>query len=340
MNLPSRVPSTDLNHARLQSNGWCFAFAAADLFSYKTGTDVSATAIAAAYYHHAPVIERSLSKTLQNYGESIWSHKSIKTSDKEGGHITRVLRTVIDDGFVCAENGVRSQFGNIGDVSIDVYLEMMDKIEAAYWDLDDMDLEDFDDPSFTSTKAVQDGCIKNETLQASRIIFPGLELKDLVRVAQRSSRETFFYDLTRWGCKATRIPRGKQKYQTRRVDLMNREDADEKSAGDAGVKAIHEQLSKGNPVIISYSQNGLFDPAFSYRSMIRNNRPNPSEIDHASSVMGRRWNPSKQECEYQIKNSWGTDCSLYSPAYECKYGLIWASESQISDFVGEVTWLE
>ena len=50
---------------------------------------------------------------------------------------------------------------------------------------------------------------------------------------------------------------------------------------------------------------------------------------HTTLLMGRRYNSSNQECQYLIKNSYGTDCSSYDPRHQCEGGYIWVSESSL-----------
>ncbi len=42
---------------------------------------------------------------------------------------------------------------------------------------------------------------------------------------------------------------------------------------------------------------------------------------HASSIIGRRSN--RGQCQYLIKNSWGSSCSGYDPRTECEGGKLW-----------------
>lgn len=54
--------------------------------------------------------------------------------------------------------------------------------------------------------------------------------------------------------------------------------------------------------------------------------------EHASTIIGRRWDSEKNQCEYLIKNTWGTECKnkgrhLYDPFFlmknRCENGNIW-----------------
>ena len=47
---------------------------------------------------------------------------------------------------------------------------------------------------------------------------------------------------------------------------------------------------------------------------------------HTSLLMGRRFNSETQECQYLIKNSYGTDCSSYDHRNQCEAGYIWVGQ--------------
>lgn len=48
---------------------------------------------------------------------------------------------------------------------------------------------------------------------------------------------------------------------------------------------------------------------------------------HTTLLTGRRFNAESGECQYLIKNSYGTDCSSYDPRHQCEGGNIWVNES-------------
>jgi len=50
---------------------------------------------------------------------------------------------------------------------------------------------------------------------------------------------------------------------------------------------------------------------------------------HTTILVGRRFDAKTQECQYLIKNSYGTDCSEYDYRHQCDGGNIWVSEHSL-----------
>ncbi len=88
-------------------------------------------------------------------------------------------------------------------------------------------------------------------------------------------------------------------------------------------KYINENLSKKNPTIIGYNA-----------ARLQNINTEDSER-HASVIVGRRFNKDAQNCEYLIRNSWGSSCAMYDPVLDCKDGHIWVPKEILTrDEVG------
>lgn len=84
---------------------------------------------------------------------------------------------------------------------------------------------------------------------------------------------------------------------------------------------VSEQLETGRLVGLDYDSRILLNSS--------NRGFKISEL-HTSSIVGRRWNPAQQACQFLIRNSYGEDCSVrYDPSYECDAGNVWLGESQI-----------
>ena len=338
VDLGARVPDMSMGSARLQSTGWCFALAAADLISIRTGQAVSGSALALAYYNHAPVVGEDVISTLRNYGHSWWTRHSFKSTNREGGFSERVLQTAINDGFVCSEASFPSQYGDAGQLSMDSYIELLDAVESAHEDLRDINPEELPHEGSCTSEL-------SKRVEAAKILFPRLDLEDLVKVARRSESETFLYELSRWGCDAIPLRgNGGKPLKVRHLALSKRTDRFEMTAGRAGVAAIHEQLSRSNPVMIAYPGEALTDPRFAIRTSRKLKNIPDMRANHASVLVGRRWNPEAQngrgECEYQLKNSWGTGCSSYHKSLDCDRGVVWVGSEFMSDLIDQVTWLE
>jgi hypothetical protein len=50
---------------------------------------------------------------------------------------------------------------------------------------------------------------------------------------------------------------------------------------------------------------------------------------HTTLLMGRRFNSNSNECQYLIKNSYGTDCTSYDHRHQCEDGYVWVSEASL-----------
>jgi hypothetical protein len=82
---------------------------------------------------------------------------------------------------------------------------------------------------------------------------------------------------------------------------------------DLLVADLDHFLDKDEPVLVFY------DGAMLKNKSGKINR----NYNHVSTVIGRKYNPEKKQCEYLIRNSWGTDCKDYPPQYNCKEGNVW-----------------
>ena len=90
----------------------------------------------------------------------------------------------------------------------------------------------------------------------------------------------------------------------------------------AGNTAINRVLEKGEPIYLAYHSSVLMNGINIPNSVYYNS----GESSHASVITGRRFNPETNKCEYLIKNSYGTGCSLYARNLECENGQIWLPE--------------
>ncbi len=82
---------------------------------------------------------------------------------------------------------------------------------------------------------------------------------------------------------------------------------------------INKQLNRDNIVAIDYSSKILKNA----------NHRNPLSSLHTSSIVGRRFNKTNNQCEYLIRDSHGTDCSQYDQTWSCEAGNIWIDEASL-----------
>jgi hypothetical protein len=130
------------------------------------------------------------------------------------------------------------------------------------------------------------------------------------------------------------------------------EDAYEPGEGWSQAKLMHERLLKPNPqpIGISYCAEILTTKDHSIAGVrhqgnelnCRADSANPKSIhtNHGSVVIGQRWNPETNKCQFLVRNSWGDGCAQYSwgpiktadsnPPYPgCERGQIWVDEDAL-----------
>jgi len=94
-------------------------------------------------------------------------------------------------------------------------------------------------------------------------------------------------------------------------------------------ECIDKALASGSALYISYNGSVLEDPNI-YQS----------SANHASSIVGRRFNQDTKVCEYLVRNSWGEKCDKYSRNYTCEKGNIWIPRALLMKHTGQAAYLE
>ena len=61
--------------------------------------------------------------------------------------------------------------------------------------------------------------------------------------------------------------------------------------------------------------------------------------NHFTTVIGRKYNNSSKQCEYHLRSSFGTNCSIYKPEVKanCIDGNIWIGEKDLRKYLKDVT---
>ena len=131
--------------------------------------------------------------------------------------------------------------------------------------------------------------------------------KQIAEILGRSSMETFMQELVKENCK--------EKISLDGLEMQSWE-TDRKIKPDFIVKKLNESLDKKEPAGIDY-----------YFKMIN---PDDDDGTHASLVVGRRFNPKTEMCEYQVRNSWGKNVSNFGRSVVHEDGLYWVNEAELS----------
>ena len=107
---------------------------------------------------------------------------------------------------------------------------------------------------------------------------------------------------------------------------------------DRVMSTIDTQLNHGKILSISYNAHFLATENYTHGSKnIFNSAPN-----HASTVVGRRFNEATGACDYLIRNSWGNSCSEYIEEYkdQCSNGQIWVPAYELRENLSRIIYLE
>lgn len=261
--------------------GWCYAYAASDLVSFRLNKRVSAAALHSS--NRNPFLQQ------------------LSEKDKSGGHIKEAIEFSLDfrKGF-CLESEVRSsEFGfsesqNLKDLVLKVE-ELKNKAKA------------------------NQPCDMERTLGASPLLSDLKKFLPTLEVAQFATQN--WEQLIASACK--------NKVQLPKFDIIK-----QTTAINEAQTVIDNQLNKNSICGISYSLSKLVG-----RTDLE---------DHASVVIGRRWNEKVQQCEYLVRNSWGKNCKfkgrddLYCDKNKdgTDNGHFWVGEERLKNSLKGATYVE
>jgi hypothetical protein len=147
----------------------------------------------------------------------------------------------------------------------------------------------------------------------------------LVSIIAESSVRNVVYDINTAACANKRIsaPAG--------LTMQGASNTGQDIVSPNGVLAqIDTQLNQKNPVAIMYGSIALRD----------RHSPYMWAADHASIIVGRKWNPVTHDCDYLIRNSWGKGDSRYDSFYQSEAGNIWVPKEEIFKSVAAIDYLQ
>jgi hypothetical protein len=276
------------------SIGWCYGYTAADLIShylYKTkgkvlskntpnadyrlrSFSVSAMGISTAYNEiQKPKYANSIrGKTLSQL-----SAKKIKVI-AEGGSITEAIMAGKQRG-ICFEKDVSSEdYGYVEDFrcAIKNQCKISDVLNLIY-ELPGKNLN----------------C---QNLTNIHKMFSSLNLASIKKVLSTSARENAVANLVNANCNT--------RFKDSFFELNGAPETESltlsKTQTSAGMmQLLDRQLDNGTPVGIMYYSDFLYNDVSS------------KKLQHASSIVGKRFNPTTCEVEYILRNSIGTGCGYY-----------------------------
>lgn len=270
------------------SVGWCYAYTASDLLSHALGKKVSAVQMAGLFN------DKLLGRIMSSGGE--------------GGYVVSTLEAAQKNG-VCLESELPSEDYDYSKMAsgLSTLFQHTRKLGAHYSQRVSKttygkDAETNWEPKFTKEQVKASLCLDFQPiLEAYQYLFPKLSIDHISELLLKSGTHAFT-EMTK-SCTA-------QKDEALSSLTIKREWRNSRL-----YPAIDEQLDKGNILGISY-----------HAGMLENSEKGGFIVNHASSIVGRRFNEETMSCEYLLRNSWGTTCSGYSEDYECKKGHVWIGE--------------
>lgn len=271
-----------LNFASSQGNKnqSCYAYAAADLVSFKLGRPISAI-------------------DLQNTFEQSWPGKTLLLLTHERGLPQWAIEEGMKKGF-CSDEKVRSSNG----VRVSFKSKIISDFKKTLLDLKQLQSKLSELPS--------DHRYEYAYCQASKIeglsyFFPKMNLNEVANILIETESDEIKNRLIEYSCEKNRIQ-------------GNFEVMSSWGFGSRFLKKVSQvtddQLDQGNAIVLGFRG-----------SLLKNIYT--SEGEHAAMIMGRRWDSERNQCEYLIKNTWGTDCKkprLYDPFFlmgRCENGNLW-----------------
>jgi hypothetical protein len=158
---------------------------------------------------------------------------------------------------------------------------------------------------------------KNDEKEA----FKGLSDK-VIQIIDKLSAEKRSAALLDILCKNRKPIKGKYSAATLRI-------SEEGVKPEMLIDQIDKILEKDEPLAIIYSSK-LLKNGVNFKK---------GEFDHASNVIGRKFNKVSGQCEYLIKNTWGEKCkNTYSLA--CDDGNYWVPRTALKNNIYTVDYLE
>lgn len=301
------------------SAGLCFAYAAADLASFKTGKDVSPVGIAIAYYKD---IYRS--ETEKSWGQWLMEGSNPEKLDliDGGGNLAQ--------GFMSAKrNGMclDKDFGKTSHHTLTSFEDKEDIWARGEFSTAELDLlKEVEKLAATSDvtgkmekiEKMKDIKSCSQSGQALKTLFPSVNISDLTEVINESTEETAIFNTYDRFCAANKI--------------NITEDVTEVYMGkdnSTTMTTLDQELNRGNIAGITYYAGMLYSPRAGFFG------------PHGSTIVGRRFNEESGVCEYLLRNSWGGRCSDYKrfnkDSYPCEDGHLWIPADLIQKHTYSVT---
>lgn len=290
--------------------GWCFAYTAADMLSYKLGKNVSALDLALNSFEYSRLKVRDWNRIGELYSDQFDPNNPITNGD--GGSVFQSFLSTELIGGVCLEENLSSYSGDAQELS-----EILNFFNG--------DLSFFKN---SISEAMQENPEEFSSIVCRAVgegfnsLFPGDNMQDLERAIADPEAKDIFLAIARKRCQGRRQAFDFDYVSVGFAGPSAGNDVESKPTSQEGFSAtIDEALDAGAIAGIFYN------PIFMVRAEVDDAQARV--FSHASTVVGRKWNSEKKSCEYLIRNSWGSTCDHYNNDVKCEAGNIWVSEAQL-----------
>lgn len=280
------------------SIGWCYGFAASDLLTHylhkSKGRNVKGNVDWADYRLKAFSVSPMAIASMYNQGKksdysSMLKNRSVLELERlkmkvvaEGGTISGALEVAKERGF-CYERDVSSEdFSYVNDYRCAVknHCNIGEILNIVY----------------ESPKS-KIGCNDLFTIQK---VFPALNINSIKNVLVRSAKQDALANLVNLSCKkkfTNSFMTDHPRFSTRTIKIGE-------PSGEL-MSFLDNRLDRGIPVGVMYYADFLTGGT-------------GKNFAHASSIVGKAFNPATCEVEYILRNSWGRGCGYYmkeNPGY-------------------------
>jgi len=302
------------------SVGWCYAFTVADLLTQhlhnkgelrgdpnQKNQQVSPVGIAS-YYNkknypkYYKRIEKMSSKELQAYNKSQEEKLALKGKKwdtlkvvPQGGVISNAFEDIKKTGF-CMESDAPSESFSI------VMAKFCIEKKICVKNLEEMLNSIYDRANFNKTNK-DELCDLYDVVHAA---YPTIPEQTLNPLLLKTSRDKIFYDLAQAACIQ----------KTNFLNLSNKK-----------INIKYSSIDDEKPKVLLQMIDGALEkgnvPAISYYAQFLTVKDAKKDFLHASTIVGKYYDPKACEVIYILRNSWGETCDPYQVLskdfYLCKF---------------------
>lgn len=278
------------------------------------------------------IIDRNLKKVkdnCSNINNTTGSLGELKDQDNLGWCTAYTLSDLIDH-----KTGLKSSAFSIALNYLEKKLKNFDNIEKDFTKIEGAPLED------SLKKTLKYGVCLEEDLPSENIrdlisdletiketgeffyfknvetTFSSLPYQELINIIINSPDSSYLTKLYKKSCKRQDLSHidYSTKFSRNKVLILNR---------------INTILERGSIIGISYN----LKPILNHDSILKMGKKK-SIFHHASTIIGRQYNEEKNSCDYIIRGTYGTSCSMYNGLeVSCKEGYIFIDREKLESLI-------